>query len=266
VSWPTHQAPHQARDVAESFGADPVRYDRTRPRYPEDMVRRIVNASPGRRMLDVGCGTGIVARQFQAVGCDVLGVDVDVRMSAVAERSGVAVEVSPFETWDPAGRTFDAVLAGQTWHWIDPVVGAAKAASMLPPGGRIALFWNVHQLPHDLGEAISAVYRRLFPGSVFSRAGTSGLDGYSTILTTAEDGIRQARAFADPERWRFVWEHPYTREEWLDQVPTSGGHSRFRPDELAELLSGIGAAIDAVGGRFTMRYATVVATAARVAG
>ena len=46
-------------------------------------------------------------------------------------------------------------------------------------------------------------------------------------------------------------------------MPTSGGHNQFPPDKLDELLAGIGAAIDAVGGSFTMDYATVAVTAAR---
>lgn len=58
-------------------------------------------------------------------------------------------------------------------------------------------------------------------------------------------------------------EEVYTRDEWLDQVPTSGGHSRFPPPELEELLAGIGAVIDRAGGSFVMRYATVVVTAVR---
>ena len=62
--------PHRHRQVAESFGGDAERYDRTRPRYPDAMVERIVAASPGPDVLDVGCGTGIEARQFQAAGCN----------------------------------------------------------------------------------------------------------------------------------------------------------------------------------------------------
>src|SRR5260370_21325662 len=62
---------HQAREFAESFGIDAERYDRARPGYPAAMVDRIAAASPGPDVLDVGCGTGIAARQFQAVGCPV---------------------------------------------------------------------------------------------------------------------------------------------------------------------------------------------------
>jgi len=46
-------------------------------------------------------------------------------------------------------------------------------------------------------------------------------------------------------------------------VPTAGGHSQIPPAKLTELLAGIGAAIDAVGGSFTMHYLTVAVTAAR---
>src|SRR5213080_1142121 len=93
---PSEGAPreaHRARAMAESFGVDPERYDRARPRYPDALVERIVAASPGRGVLDVGCGTGIEARQFQAAGCTVLGVDPDARMAEFARRTGVEVEV-----------------------------------------------------------------------------------------------------------------------------------------------------------------------------
>jgi len=253
---------HQHRQLAESFGSDPERYDRARPRYPEALVERIVAASPGHDVVDVGCGTGIAARQFQTAGCRVLGVEVDARMADYARRSGVEVEVAAFEAWDRAGRAFDAVIAGQTWHWVDPVAGPARAAQALRPGGRLAVFWNVFQPPPDVGEAFSAVYRRVMPDLPFN-PWAPGSDGYSVLRTKATDGIRQASAFGDPEQWRIDWERSYTRDEWLDQVPTHGGHSQLPLAQLEELMAGIGATIDAVGGSFTMGYAAMVVTAAR---
>ena len=80
--------------MAESFGSDVERYDRTRPRYPPALVDRIVAESAGTDLLDVGCGTGIEARAFQAAGCTVLGVEPDARMARFAGRSGVNVEVN----------------------------------------------------------------------------------------------------------------------------------------------------------------------------
>ncbi|MEU2873215.1 class I SAM-dependent methyltransferase [Streptomyces olivoreticuli] len=250
--------------MAESFGSDAERYDRARPRYPQALVDRIVAACPGLDVLDVGCGTGIAARQFAAAGCKVLGVDVDVRMAALARQRGLEVEVAAFESWDPAGRKFDAVVSGQAWHWVDPVAGAVKAARVLRSGGRLAMFWNAAQLPPELLQSFAEVYRRVIPDSLVTRQWTMSVqDAYAALCARATDGIRETGAFGDPERWRFDWERPYTRDEWLDQLPTTGGHPRLPSAELREILAGVGAAIDAVGGGFMMRYATVVVAATR---
>jgi SAM-dependent methyltransferase len=257
--------PHQHRQIAESFGSDAERYDRARPSYPGALVARVVAASPGPSVLDVGCGTGIAARQFQAAGCQVLGVDPDERMASLARQSGVDVDVAAFEAWDPAGREFDAVIAAQAWHWVDPVAGAVKAALVLRPGGRLAVFWNAFQTPPGLGEAFVEVYRRVEPGLPFNPWTRPALDAYLIMCGTAADGIRQAGAFGEPEQWNFGWDHTYTRDQWLEQVPTFGGHSQIPPAKMQDLLAGIGAAIDAVGGGFTAHYTTVAATAARTA-
>ncbi|GGP33070.1 class I SAM-dependent methyltransferase [Streptomyces melanogenes] len=257
---------HQLREAAKSFGSDAERYDRARPRYPDALVNRI--ATPGARILDVGCGTGIVARQLQAAGCEVVGVEPDARMADVARRLGVEAEVATFEAWDPGGREFDAVVAGQAWHWVDPVAGATKAAQVLRHGGRLAAFWNVFLLPPEVAEAFAAVYRRVLPNSPFNLDALTKQpldDAYRTLSTKAVDGMRGTGAFSEPEEWRYDWEWSYTRDAWLDQIPTHGALTRLPPDKLAEVLEGIGAAIDSVGGGFTMRYTTVAVTATRTA-
>jgi SAM-dependent methyltransferase len=256
---------HQARQMAESFGTDAERYDRTRPRYPQALVDQIVAASPGRDVLDAGIGTGVSARPFRAAGCRVLGIDPDARMAEFARRDGFAVEVAKIEEWDPAGRMFDAVIAGQAWHWVDPAAGAAKAAQVLRPGGRLAVFWNTFNIPPDLGAALAEVYRRVLPDAPFFRAGiTPGIAAYAQGFRKAADGMRGTGAFGEPEQWQVDWERSYTKDEWLDSVPTFGGHSLFPPEKLDELLAGIGAAIDAAGGSFMMGYAAVAVTAARI--
>lgn len=172
------------------------------------------------------------------------------------------MEIAKFEDWDPAGWTIDLVIAGQTWHWVDPVLGASKAAEALRSGGRIALFWNVMSFPADFGKKFSAVYERVLPEFPFFQSGTpGGLSSYASLLDKAIDGMRQTRSFREPERWQFDWERPYTRDQWLEQVPTFGGHSQIPPEKLADLLAGIGEVIDAAGGSFTMGYTAVVATA-----
>ncbi|MFB7495536.1 class I SAM-dependent methyltransferase [Streptomyces sp. NPDC056161] len=262
-SAPTPAQPHQARQMAESFGTDAQRYDRARPGYPDALVARIVAASPGPDVLDVGCGTGIAARQFQAAGCTVLGVEPDTRMARLAQARGLKVEVAGFETWQPAGRTFDAVVAAQSWHWVDPVAGAAQAARVLRPGGRLAIFGHVYEPPAEVAEPFAAAWRRAVPDSPLGeRPARRPLDPYLAAYEKIADKMRGSGQFDDPEQWRFDWERSYTREQWLDLLPTTGGLTRLRPDRLAEVLDAVGGAIDSLGGRFTMNYTTLAVTAA----
>ena len=263
-SQPANQSanePHRRRDIAESFGTDAERYDRARPRYPDDLIQRIVSAAPGPDLLDVGCGTGIAARQFQAAGCRVLGVEPDARMAELARRLGTDTDVAKFEDWEPGERRFDAVVAGTAWHWIDLAAGAAKAAQALRPGGLLVPFWNVAETPSDLAEAVADAAERVMPDAPFDfRAALTRpmIDGYQVFLAKAADAIRATDGtFGEPEFWRYDWEFTYTREAWLDVLPTQGAFTRLRSDQLAEILDAVGSAIDARGGMVTVPYATL---------
>lgn len=258
--------PHTQRQVAEGFGADAGRYDRARPTYPAGLVARIVAASPGRDVVDAGCGTGISSRLFEAAGCRVLGVEPDPRMAEQARRGGTEVEVAKFEDWDPAGRSFDMVIAAQAWHWVDLAAGAAKAAEALRPGGRLAVFWNAFTPPFELRESFGAVYRRVLPDSPLAGFWSRpAIDVYRAGGGRAADGMRQAGGFGEPEEWLADWARTYTRDEWLDLVPTLGGWRQFPAHAQAEILAGLGAAVDAAGGDFTMAYTTLAVTAVRLA-
>ncbi|MEU4422585.1 methyltransferase domain-containing protein [Actinoplanes sp. NPDC024001] len=251
-------SPHEQRRMAQSFGVDAARYDRTRPPYPGELIARIVAAAPGADLADVGCGTGTAARQFQAAGCRVLGIEPDERMAAFARERGLPVETARFEDWDPAGRRFDAVVAGTSWHWVDPVAGAVKAAGILRPGGLFAAFWHVPEPPAAATAALGAEVRRVLPDLPFDL--TRRADGYGPLVDRAVGGLRQAGGFGEPQTWPFPWERRYTRAEWLDQLPTSGILTRLPPGPLAEVLDAVGAAID---DEFVVRYRTVAVTATR---
>ena len=185
-------------------------------------------------------------------------------MADFARADGFDVEVARFEQWDPAGRSFDAVVAGQAWHWVDPVAGAAAAASVLRPGGRLALFWNAAQPSAAAGSAFAEVFRRLLPDSPLANLpDVTAAQGYAALLDQADEAVRATSAFDDPERWADEWEHVYSRAEWLDQLPTQGLFTTLPADRLAELLAAIGAAVDELGGSFPVHFTTLTTTAVR---
>jgi SAM-dependent methyltransferase len=252
---------HENRRRAESFGENAEQYDRARPTYPEGLVDFLMADRP-RRVLDVGSGTGKAGRLFLARGCDVLGVELDARMADVARSHGLSVEVAAFEAWDSAGRVFDLLVSGQAWHWIDPAVGLEKAAAVLRPGGRFAVFWNLGELDPPVLEAFLEVHNRLGVETGQSVAlGTYTRDGGAGTVAALE----AAGAFEHVEVRRYFWELHYSRDEWLDQLQTHSDHRILPADTLNAVLRGIGAAIDAVGGSIPVRYDTMVVTATRVA-
>jgi SAM-dependent methyltransferase len=258
---------HQHRQIAESFGTDAKRYDQARPRYPDALVAWIVAGGLGLDVLDVGCGTGIAARQFQAAGCTVLGVEPDARMANFARTSGVAVEVATFEAWEPASRRFDMVVAAQSWHWVNPGLGVAKAADVLHPNGRLAIFGHVFEPPAEVAEPFVAAFRKVAPDSPFSKQpARRPLEMYQALYAKVADTIRQTEQFHEPEQRRFDWEQSYTRDQWLELLPTTGGLNQLSPEQLTEILAAVGHAIDSLGGGFTMPYTTLATAALRAGG
>jgi hypothetical protein len=75
--------------------------------------------------------------------------------------------------------------------------------------------------------------------------------------------MRAAGGFGDPEWWQYDWERSYTRNEWLDQLATSGGLTPLPPDRRAEVLAAVGAVLDAAGPNITVRLTTVAIMATR---
>jgi ubiquinone/menaquinone biosynthesis C-methylase UbiE len=62
---------HGDRDRAQSFGSIAQDYDRFRPAYPTAFIEDLVALEPA-DVLDVGCGTGKVAKALTERGLQVL--------------------------------------------------------------------------------------------------------------------------------------------------------------------------------------------------
>jgi SAM-dependent methyltransferase len=234
-------------------------YDRARPSYPPALLDTLL-ADGAQTVLDVGCGTGIAAALFAARGCQVLGVEIDPRMASVAASKGIQVEVSDFEHWDDRGRRFDLLIAGQAWHWIEPRMGAERAAEVLVPGGRIGLFWNFGRPPAELLERLEPIYARRAPA----------LDQHSVLLGQGDEraggtvsSMAATGQFEGVEVRRFPWEQRYGTSEWLEHLSTHSDHQALAPDALRALLAEVGEAVEELGGGVTMAYQAVLVTARR---
>src|SRR5690349_24517239 len=88
--------PALANVRARSFGAAAADYDRYRPRYPDQLVDDVVAVVPGRRVVEVGAGTGIATAAF-ACGVQLLGRDRDLALH-VQRRSRCLIYLNAFES------------------------------------------------------------------------------------------------------------------------------------------------------------------------
>jgi SAM-dependent methyltransferase len=260
--WPEchrHLMLHQDRDRAGSFGEDAEQYDRARPGYPASLIDDLLAGNP-HMVLDVGCGTGIASRLLVDRGCQLIGVEPDPRMVTVGRAHGLVVEEATFEQWEPGSRRFDLLVSAQAWHWVDPPVGSAKAAAVLRPNARIGLFWNVGHPLRELKKRLDEVYARLAPGLGRSSALLRNAD--DRFEATA-DALRSTRAFSDVAVKVFTQDREYTTKQWLDQLPTHSDHRSLPPDQRHLLLEAVGDVIDEEGGRFVMKYESVLVSGMR---
>ena len=258
---------HMERERARLFEEVAERYDRSRPSYPDAVIDEVLGSAPqGLCVLDVGCGTGIASRLMAARGARVLGVELNAGMAEIARRHGIPTEVAAFETWDPAGRTFDRVTCAQAWHWLDPQVSAEKMASVLRPGGRLCLFWNVSHQPDDLANALLVAYQRALPPEaprmVRGYAANKASDAAANF-SAVFNGLDARDKFEKPEIKSSPWTRNYTRDEWLDQLHTHSDHAALAPEVRENLFAEIGSTIDGFGGAFCMAYDTILISAIR---
>ncbi len=124
-------------------------------------ILRWLDARPGERILDLGCGSGVIAQRLMRQGCNVLGLDVDADMLRAAKARGVTVvrgsgEQLPFE------REFDAVFSNAALHWMTntPQSVAEGVFRALKPGGRFVAEFGGHGNVAAIITGLRAVARR----------------------------------------------------------------------------------------------------------
>jgi SAM-dependent methyltransferase len=141
-------------------------YDAFRPKPPTvllDALTRYAGGPPLRFVVDLGSGTGLSTRAWAMRAGEVVGVEANESMRAVAEREteeGNVRYVGAFasDTGLPGGAA-DLVTCSQSFHWMEPAPTLAEAARLLRPGGVFAAYdYDVPALLHPEIDAAFADY------------------------------------------------------------------------------------------------------------
>ncbi len=123
--------------AAEVYGADEV----------HDFARRAIldalRLGPGDRLLEIGCGGGLLLRDAAATGAVVTGLDhsADMVQLARTRAPGATVVLGSADALPFPDGTFSAVAMSVVFFFLDDPVGVLRGCRrVLAPDGRVAIF------------------------------------------------------------------------------------------------------------------------------
>ena len=148
-------ADRRREELRQTFETVPALYDRVRPTYPDELfVDLAMVIRPRGRVLEIGPGTGQATLSLAERGFEVVAVELGAALAAFTRAKLAAfpraeVVNGEFERTS-FGGSFDAVVAFTSFHWIDPALRYAKAASLLRREGVLAVTEVSHvRVPDD---------------------------------------------------------------------------------------------------------------------
>ena len=175
-------------------------YVKYRPRYSPEVVQGLREACglhPEHVVVDVGCGTGLLAKIFLEHGNQVIGVEPNAEMRKAGE--GFLSEFPKFsmvagnaEQTTLPDRCADFVVAGQAFHWFQPQPTRAEFVRIVKPGGWVVLIWHDRDLE-------STPFLRAYE-EFLQRHGTD----YSTVAHNKIANYEALEQFYSPNQMKLI--------------------------------------------------------------
>jgi SAM-dependent methyltransferase len=210
--------------VNPDFGRTANDYAQHRAGFPESLFERLAGMGiglSGQAVLDLGTGTGSLARGFARRGCRVVGLDISEqlleRARAIDAAEALAIEYRVVRAEDTGlpDSSFDVVAAGQCWHWFRRADAATEAARLLRADGFIVIaHFDWIPLPGNIVRATEELIEAHNPKWQFGW----GLGVHPRWLRDlGEAGYRQIESLS------YDLDVTYSPEAWRGRIRASAG-------------------------------------------
>jgi len=219
---------------AFDWGKTSPEYAVYRPGYPASfyaVLQAVGIGRPGQHILDLGTGTGVLARAFAQQGAHVIGVDiadaqiVAAQQLAAQEHLDIRFVTCAAEEAEFPPQSFDLISCGQSWLYFDTQRMILLVKTWLKPGGKLVLT-HLSWLPRKdpIAQASEQLILRYnpqwtdadFPGSRTLQHAWSTQDFRLLTYHAYEEGI------------------PFTRDSWRGRIRACRGiGATLHADEVA---------------------------------
>jgi len=164
---------------------DPQRYARN-ARFVADLGAPVVDLlapRAGERILDLGCGDGVLTAKLASMGCHVIGVDASAAQIYAARKLDLDARIMNGEALD-FDSEFDAVFSNAALHWMsNPAKVIAGVRRALKPHGRFVAEFGGHGCVAKIRKAlVEALNRRGVKGEAASLWYFPTVEDYSQQL------------------------------------------------------------------------------------
>jgi SAM-dependent methyltransferase len=210
--------------MTTNFGAVAEDYARFRAGFPDSFFDRLAAigiGAAGETVVDVGTGTGTLARGFALRGCKVIGIDPDDRLLNQARQLDAAASVTVdyktgcAEAIPLAHDSADIVSAGQCWHWFDGPRAAREVSRITRPRGRVVMaFFSWLPLPGNVVEATEHLIMKHNPSWHFDGGNGFHLESLPHLYATGFSGF---------ETFSYDVDVAYSMEAWRGRIRASAG-------------------------------------------
>jgi ubiquinone/menaquinone biosynthesis C-methylase UbiE len=197
----------QTDDASEPFATLAQGYDQHRQGYSYaalNYIRYRTRLSPESTMLDLGCGTGLVLREFMGEVAQLYGLDISAAMLAEARRQCAQQPVGLVrghgEALPFASACFDLVTMGQAIHWFDLSALMPQVHRVLKPGGWLVVLSKYPSPREPYRPLLEQLLAKYAPPTTTQVPRLTGANGVGNLL-----GL-EAQGFAGYERVVFEWE------------------------------------------------------------